>query len=161
MALPDAPSIVVLPFVNLSSDPEQEYFSDGITEDLTSRLSKLAGLAVISRNSAFTYKGKAVKVQEVSRELGVAFLAGTYRVEWNNRWSQDPQVLERAFELAQQALALDDTQSTAYMVLSTWTEILDVLRKGLPLLLLGMTEHKCAKKYVRVLRLELLGETAD
>src|SRR5262249_59725064 len=71
VAVPEAPSIVVLPFVNLSSDPEQEYFSDGITEDLTSRLSKLAGLAVISRNSAFTYKGKAVKVQEVSKELGV------------------------------------------------------------------------------------------
>ena len=235
VAMPNAPSIVVLPFINLSSDPEQEYFSDGITEDLTSRLSKLAGLGVISRNTAFTYKGKAVKVQEVSKELGVryvlegsvrkagdqvrvtaqlidattdqhlwaerydrplqdifalqdalvhkivttlqlqlsvrergylvrktenveaydaflrgvayftgltrernaqerqlfeqavtleptyaeayAFLAGTYRVEWNNRWSQDPQVLERAFELAQQALALDDTLPTAYVVL--------------------------------------------
>jgi len=235
LAVPDAPSIVVLPFVNLSSDPEQEYFSDGITEDLTSKLSKLAGLSVISRNSAFTYKGKAVKVQEVSKELGVryvlegsvrkvgdqvritaqlidattdqhlwaerydrpltdifalqdalvhkivttlqlqltvrergylvrktenveaydvflrgatyftrgtreanaqarqlfehavaldptyaeayAFLAGTYRVEWLNRWSQDPQTLERAFELAQQALALDDTLPSAYVVL--------------------------------------------
>jgi adenylate cyclase len=70
VAVPAAPSIVVLPFVNLSSDPEQEYFSDGITEDLTSKLSKLAGLTVISRNTAFTYKGKAVKVQEVSKELG-------------------------------------------------------------------------------------------
>ena len=137
VAVPDAPSIVVLPFVNLSSDPEQEYFSDGITEDLTSRLSRLAGLAVNSRNTAFTYKGKAVKVQEVSRELGVAFLAGTYRVEWNNRWSQDPQVLERAFELAQQALALDDTQSTAYMVLSTWTEILVCFAQGSPVSITG------------------------
>src|SRR5438093_11762087 len=74
LALPETPSVVVLPFVNLSSDPAQEYFSDGITEDLTSRLSKLAGLLVISRNSAFTYKGKAVKVQEVSKELGVRYM---------------------------------------------------------------------------------------
>jgi adenylate cyclase len=237
VAVPNAPSIVVLPFVNLSSDPEQEYFSDGITEDLISKLSKLTGLSVMSRNTAFTYKGKAVKVQEVSKELGVryvlegsvrkagdqvritaqlidattdhhlwaerydrplqdifalqdalvhkmvtalqlqltvrergyllrkstenveaydvflrgaayftrgtreanaqarqlyeqavaldstyadayAHLAGTYRVEWSNRWSQDPQVLERAFELAQQARALDDTLPTAYVVFS-------------------------------------------
>src|SRR5262245_16703299 len=80
VALPNAPSIVVLPFVNLSSDPEQEYFSDGTTEDLTSKLSRLAGLAVISRNSAFTYKGKPVKVQEVSKELGVRYvLEGSVR----------------------------------------------------------------------------------
>src|SRR5262249_42696093 len=79
-AVAEAPSLVVLPFVNLSGDPEQEYFSDGITEDLTSRLSRLAGLAVISRNSAFTYKGKAVKVQEVSKELGVRYvLEGSVR----------------------------------------------------------------------------------
>jgi adenylate cyclase len=236
VAVPETPSIVVLPFVNLSSDPEQEYFSDGITEDLTSRLSKLAGLTVISRNTAFTYKGKAVKVQEVSKELGIryvlegsvrkagdqvritaqlidatmdqhlwaerydrpltgifalqdalvqkivttlqlqltvrergylvrktenveaydvflrgaayytrgtreanaqarqlfeqavaldptyaeayAFLAGTYRQEWNSRWTQDPQMLGRAFELAQQARALDDTLPTAHVVFS-------------------------------------------
>src|SRR5262245_33964292 len=237
VALPNVPSIVVLPFANLSSDPEQEYFSDGITEDLTSRLSRLAGLAVISRHTSPSYKGKAVKVQEVSKELGVryvlegsvrkagdqvritaqlidattdqhlwaerydrplqyifalqdalvhkmvttlqlqlsvweygilvrktrenleaydaflrgltyfyrntreanaqarqtfehavaldptyaeayAFLGSTYRMEWAGRWSQDPQVLERAFELAQKALALDDTQSWAYVVLS-------------------------------------------
>jgi adenylate cyclase len=80
LALPETPSLVVLPFVNLSSDPEQEYFSDGITEDLTSKLAKLAGLVVISRTSAFTYKGKAVKVQEVSHELGVRYvLEGSVR----------------------------------------------------------------------------------
>ena len=75
-ALPDKPSIVVLPFVNMSKDPEQEYFSDGITEDLTSDLSKISSLFVIARNSAFTYKGKAVKVQDVSKELGVRYVAG-------------------------------------------------------------------------------------
>ncbi len=74
LALPDKPSIAVLPFVNLSSDPEQEYFSDGMTEDLITDLSKLSGLFVSSRYSVFTYKGKAVKVQEVSRELGVRYV---------------------------------------------------------------------------------------
>jgi adenylate cyclase len=78
--LPDKPSIVVLPFVNLSKDPDQEYFSDGITEDLTSDLSQLSNLFVIARNSAFTYKGKAVKVQDVSKELGVRYvLEGSVR----------------------------------------------------------------------------------
>src|SRR5262245_55361066 len=79
-SLPDKPSIVVLPFVNMSKDPEQEYFSDGITEDLTSALSKISSLFVIARNSAFTYKGKAVKVQDVSTELGVRYvLEGSVR----------------------------------------------------------------------------------
>ena len=62
LPLPDKPSIVVLPFVNMSGDPEQEYFSDGLTEDLITNLSKVSVLFVIARNSAFTYKGKAVKV---------------------------------------------------------------------------------------------------
>jgi adenylate cyclase len=238
LPLPDKPSIVVLPFVNLSSDPEQEYFSDGITEDLTSSLSQLSGLFVIARNSAFTYKGKAVKVQEVSKELGVryvlegsvrkagnrvrvtaqlidattsyhlwserydrelrdifalqdelvqkivttlklqltlqeqgfivrkhtdnleaydaflrgaeyywrltkeaitvqarqlwekaialdpqyaeayAWLSGTYYLEWGWRWSADPQTLERALALAQQAVALDDSLPAAHSFLS-------------------------------------------
>jgi TolB-like protein/class 3 adenylate cyclase len=80
LPFPDKPSIVVLPFTNMSGDPEQEYFNDGITEDLTSDLSKMSSLFVIARNSAFTYKGKAVKVQEVSRELGVRYvLEGSVR----------------------------------------------------------------------------------
>jgi adenylate cyclase len=80
LPLPDKPSIVVLPFTNMSGDPEQEYFSDGITEDLTADLSKISGFFVIARNSAFTYKGKAVKVQDVSREMGVRYvLEGSVR----------------------------------------------------------------------------------
>jgi adenylate cyclase len=71
---PEKPSIAVLPFVNISGDPDQEYFSDGITEDLITDLSKLSGLFVIARNSAFTYKGKSVKVQEVSKDLGVLYV---------------------------------------------------------------------------------------
>jgi TolB-like protein/class 3 adenylate cyclase len=67
-------SIVVLPFVNLSNDPDQEYFADGITENLTTDLSQIPGSFVIARNSAFTYKGKAVNAKEIGRELGVRYL---------------------------------------------------------------------------------------
>src|SRR6266516_7856789 len=70
----EKPSIAVLPFNNMSGDPEQEYFSDGITEDIITDLSKVSGLLVIARNTAFTYKGKAVKVQQVAQELGVPFI---------------------------------------------------------------------------------------
>ncbi len=80
LPLPDKPSLVVLPFVNMSEDPKQEYFSDGITEDITSDLSKISNLFVIARNSAFTYKGKAVKVQDIGKELGVRYvLEGSVR----------------------------------------------------------------------------------
>ncbi len=74
LPLPDKPSIVVLPFDNMSKDPEQDYFSDGLTEVLTGDLSKISSLFVIARNSAFTYKGKAVKVQDVGREMGVHYV---------------------------------------------------------------------------------------
>jgi len=80
LSLPDKPSIAVLPFVNMSDDPNQEYFSDGITEDLITDLSKISGLFVIARNSVFTYKGKSVKVEEVGRQLGVRYvLEGSVR----------------------------------------------------------------------------------
>jgi len=72
--LPDKPSIAVLPFDNMSNDPQQEYFSDGITEDLITDLSQVSGLFVIARNSTFTYKGKFVNVQQVGRELGVRYV---------------------------------------------------------------------------------------
>jgi TolB-like protein/class 3 adenylate cyclase len=78
--LPDKPSIAVLPFKNISGDPEQEYFSDGITEDLITDLSKISKLFVIARNSAFTYKGKSVKISQVAEELGVRYvLEGSVR----------------------------------------------------------------------------------
>ena len=73
-ALPDKPSVVVLPFDNMSGDKDQEYFADGITEDLTTDLAKLSGLFVIARNSAFTYKGRAVAARQVAEELGVQFI---------------------------------------------------------------------------------------
>jgi len=73
-ALPDKPSIAVLPFTNMSDDPKQEYFADGMTEDLITDLSKISGLFVIARNSSFSYKGQQVKVQQVAHELGVRYV---------------------------------------------------------------------------------------
>jgi TolB-like protein/class 3 adenylate cyclase len=78
--LPDKPSIAVLPFVNLGGDPEQAYFADGMTEDLITDLSKVAGLFVIARNSTFVYKGKATDIREVAKTLGVRYvLEGSVR----------------------------------------------------------------------------------
>jgi adenylate cyclase len=83
-ALPTKPSIAVLPFLNMSGDPEQEFFADGITEDLITDLSKASGLFVIARNSSFAYKGRSVKVQEIGRDLGVRFvLEGSVRKAGN------------------------------------------------------------------------------
>ena len=74
LPLPDKPSIAVLPFVNMSDDPKQEYFSDGITNDIITDLSKVGGMFVVASNSTFTYKNKPTKVQEVSRDLGVRYV---------------------------------------------------------------------------------------
>lgn len=79
-ALPDRPSIAVLPFQNMSGDPEQEYFADGMVEDIITALSRFKLLFVIARNSSFTYKGKAVDIKQVGRELGVRYvLEGSVR----------------------------------------------------------------------------------
>lgn len=80
LALPDKPSIAVLPFLNLSGDPEQEYFADGVVEDIITALSRMRWLFVIARNSSFTYKGRAVDVKQISRELGARYvLEGSVR----------------------------------------------------------------------------------
>ena len=80
LSLPDKPSIAVLPFTNMSGDPEQEYFTDGVTEDIITELSRFHSLFVIARNSTFTYKGKAVDVRTVAKELGVRYvLEGSIR----------------------------------------------------------------------------------
>jgi adenylate cyclase len=80
LALPDKPSIAVLPFHNLSGDPEQDYFADGMVEEIITALSRIRWLFVIARNSSFTYKGKAVDVKQVGRELGVRYvLEGSVR----------------------------------------------------------------------------------
>ena len=78
--LPDKPSIAVLPFQNMSGDPEQEYFADGMVEDIITALSRFKSLFVIARNSSFTYKGKATDIRKVGRELGVRYvLEGSVR----------------------------------------------------------------------------------
>ena len=84
LPLPDKPSIAVLPFQNMSGDPEQEYFADGMVEDITTALSRVKWLFVIARNSSFTYKGKAVDIKQVGRELGVRYvLEGSVRKAGN------------------------------------------------------------------------------
>ncbi|MGC1696160.1 MAG: winged helix-turn-helix domain-containing protein, partial [Pseudolabrys sp.] len=72
--LPDRPAIAVLPFTNMSGEPEQEYFSDGISEDIITALSKLRWFFVIARNSSFIYKGKAVHMKQIAEELGVGYV---------------------------------------------------------------------------------------
>lgn len=84
LALPDKPSIAVLPFANMSGDPEQEYFADGITEDIITELARYRWFFVIARNSTFTYKGRAVDIKQVARELGVRYvLEGSVRKAGN------------------------------------------------------------------------------
>src|SRR5262249_49313230 len=84
LPLPDKPSIAVPPFENMSGDPEQEYFVDGMVEEITTAISRLPWLFVIARNSSFTYKGKAVDVKQVARGLGVRYmLEGSVRKAGN------------------------------------------------------------------------------
>lgn len=80
LTLPDRPSIAVLPFENMSGDPKQEYFADGMVEEITTALSRFKSLFVIDRNSSFTFKGRAVDIKEVGRKLGVRYvLEGSVR----------------------------------------------------------------------------------
>jgi adenylate cyclase len=96
LELPDLPSIAALPFANISGDPEQEYFSDGITEDIITDLSKISNLFVIARNSSFQYKGQHVDVRKVGEELGVRFvLEGSVR-KAGNRVRITAQLIEAA-----------------------------------------------------------------
>src|SRR5258707_14015786 len=74
LALPDKPSIAVLAFTNMSADPEQEFFADGISEDIITALSRYPSLFVIARNSSFSFKGRGVDVKQVGRELGVRYV---------------------------------------------------------------------------------------
>jgi TolB-like protein len=128
LALPDKPSIAVLPFQNLSTDPEQEYFADGVVEDITMALSRFHWLFVIARNSSFTYKGRTVDVKQVGRELGVRYVlegsvrkagnrlriagqlidAGTAAHLWADRFDG---ALENMFDLQDQVTAASLVQS--------------------------------------------------
>ncbi|HSF94009.1 MAG TPA: adenylate/guanylate cyclase domain-containing protein [Thermohalobaculum sp.] len=96
LALPDRPSIAVLPFTNMSGDPEQEYFADGLTEDIITGLSRVRSLFVIARNSVFVYKGRAVSVAQVGQDLGVRYvLEGSLRKS-SNRVRITAQLIEAA-----------------------------------------------------------------
>jgi adenylate cyclase len=96
LALPDKPSIAVLPFENMSGDPEQEYFADGMVEDIITALSRSKSLFVIARHSTFTYKGKAVDIKQVGRELGIRYvLEGSVR-KAGNRVRITGQLIEAA-----------------------------------------------------------------
>jgi TolB-like protein len=80
LAVPGKPSLAVMPFANMSGDPEQEYFADGLVEDVITNLSKMPGFFVIARNSTFAYKGKPVDIRKVAKELGVRYvLEGSVR----------------------------------------------------------------------------------
>ena len=96
LSLPDKPSIAVLPFANMSGDPEQEFFADGITEDIITELSRFRGLFVIARNSSFFYKGKSVKVQEIGDDLGVAYVVEGSIRKAGNRVRVTAQLVEAA-----------------------------------------------------------------
>jgi adenylate cyclase len=96
LPLPDKPSVAVLPFANMSSDPEQDFFADGIAEDIITALSRYPSLFVIARNSCFTYKGRAVDVTQVGRELGVRYLLEGSLRKAGNRIRVTAQLVEAA-----------------------------------------------------------------
>jgi TolB-like protein len=126
-------SIVVLSFTNLSNDPEQEYFADGVTDDLTADLSRIAGSFVIPRNSAFTYKGKPVEVRQVARELGVRYvLEGSVR---------------RSAERVQVNVQLIDGESGAHV----WVDRFDTDRRNL-----AEAQSEITARLARTLNIELL-----
>ena len=92
----DKPSVAILPFSNMSNDPEQEFFSDGITEDIITDLSKVSGLFVLSRNTVFTYKGKAVNLEQIAKQLGVAYVVEGSVRKAGNRVRITAQLIEGA-----------------------------------------------------------------
>jgi adenylate cyclase len=95
-AFPNSPSIAVLPLDNLSADPEQEYFVDGLAQDLITDLSRIAGLPVIARNSTFIYKGRPVSIAQVGRELGVRYVVEGSVRKIDNRVRITAQLIDTA-----------------------------------------------------------------
>jgi adenylate cyclase len=140
LSLPSRPSIAVLPFLNLSGDPEQEYLTDGLTEDIITGLSRVRGLFVIARNSAFAYKGQAVAVTLVARDLGVRYvLEGSVR-KFGHRVRISAQLVDAttghhvwAEKFDRELIEIFDLQDeiTRNVVASTQTQIL--LAEGGPI----------------------------
>jgi adenylate cyclase len=130
-------SIVVLPFSNLSNDPEQEYFADGITDDLTTDLSRISGSFVIARNTAFTYKGKPVDAKQVGRDLGVRYvLEGSVR---------------RTGDQVRVNAQLIDTESGAHL----WADRFDTNRANLP-----QAQNEITSRLARTLDVELVKDVS-
>jgi adenylate cyclase len=130
-------SIVVLPFANLSKDPDQEYFSDGITDDLTTDLSRISGSFVIARNTAFTYKGKPVDAKQIGRELGVRYvLEGSVR---------------RIGDQVRVNAQLIDTESGAHL----WADRFDMDRANLP-----ETQNEITSRLAGTLNIELVKDAS-
>ena len=126
-------SIVVLPFANLSNDPDQEYFADAITDDLTTDLSRISDSFVIARNTAFTYKGKAVDAKQISRELGVRYvLEGSVR---------------RMGDQVQVNVQLIDGETGAH----TWADRFETDRRNL-----AEAQNEITGRLARTLHLELV-----
>jgi adenylate cyclase len=131
--LPDKPSIAVLPFENMSGDPEQEYFSDGIAEDIITELSKISGLFVIARHSSFTYKGKSVTLKQVGQELGVRYaLEGSVR-KAGNRLRITAQLIDTATDHHLWAERYDRNLEDIFAVQDNVTrEIIAALKVAIP-----------------------------
>lgn len=159
--LPDKPSIAVLPFTNMSGDPEQEYFSDGITEDIITALSRISGLLVVARNSTMVYKGKAVDIRQVGREQGVQYvLEGSVR-KAGNRIRVTAQLIDAATGHHRWAERYDRSLDDIFAVQDDITHQITVeMRVHISIgekarMLAGRTESVAA--WERVLRADELG----
>src|SRR5512145_1025085 len=146
--LPDKPSIAVLPFANISGDKEQEYFSDGITNDIITELSKFSNLFVIASNSVFTYKGKAVKVNEVGRDLGVRYVIEGSVQKAAGRVRINAQLIDAA---TSRHLWADRYDRDLKDVFAVQDEITKSIVTALEVILTGDEQQRAARRYTDVL----------
>jgi adenylate cyclase len=146
--LPDKPSIAVLPFANISGDKEQEYFSDGITNDIITELSKFSNLFVIASNSVFTYKGKAVKVNEVGRDLGVRYVIEGSIQKAAGRVRINAQLIDAA---TSRHLWADRYDRDLKDVFAVQDEITKSIVTALEVILTGDEQRRAARRYTDVL----------
>jgi adenylate cyclase len=146
--LPDKPSIAVLPFTNISGDKEQEYFSDGITNDIITELSKFSNLFVIASNSVFTYKGKAVKVNEVGRDLGVRYVIEGSVQKAAGRVRINAQLIDAA---TSRHLWADRYDRDLKDVFAVQDEITKSIVTALEVILTGDEQRRAARRYTDVL----------
>ena len=146
--LPDKPSIAVLPFANISGDKEQEYFSDGITNDIITELSKFSNLFVIASNSVFTYKGKPVKVNEVARDLGVRYVIEGSIQKAANRVRINAQLIDAT---TSRHIWADRYDRDLKDVFAVQDEITKSIVTALEVILTGDEQRRAARRYTYVL----------